>query len=52
MRCECEEQMEKVFEDSRSEWYEETFSCSACGHTKTRRTDYDQNGDIIGQEWI
>ena len=53
MNCDiCEGKMVLNFEDSRQEWYEETYECMGCGEIKIKRTEYDQNGDILSSGWI
>jgi len=39
--------MDKIDEDSRTEWYEATYSCRDCGKTKIHRVEFDQNGLVI-----
>jgi len=50
---ECEEfgtPMDCTETDSRGEWTEETWQCSGCDRIKVHRTDYDQNGLVIGDK--
>lgn len=47
----CGEEMESIEEDdSRSEWYKQTYQCPKCNRTAIRTVTYDQNGLVLSDE--
>lgn len=46
----CDEWMELMETDNRQEWKEETYYCQPCDKATVRKTTYDQNGLVIGDE--